>query len=182
MLKLEQGLHHKGWDRSPGLYSILRDRGRLRLREHPVPWNGPPGAILEAIADQVCKPTQWGELLAFTMAAVEGFHGLLFAHEGWFNTMPPEERDNRRLADIVGSKEMRGVYAVTTEAKVYYVIRIRGEKPQLNVISGDLQLGGRVADALVRIVKAVAALMPDEAVDRAALDALKLPTEEEADR
>lgn len=180
VLKLEQIIHRAGWDKPPRLYGIKRTADKLRLTtEMPVPWDGEPGAILEAVAGNMAEPTEWGDMLARGIALIDGFDGLLFAYEGWMSAEPASERDaddHRRLADIPGSKEVRGVLAADVRGRIFAVNRIRGEKPAVQEFD---EVTGRAPWALVTMVKAVAAHLPDEAVDREALANLTLLTDDE---
>lgn len=179
MLKLEQRLHREGWDQPAALYVIVRTEDRMRLIKQPAPLHSDPAARLKYIADVMSEPgNQLGELTAMAMAAFDGFHGLLFSHEAWQTYLSTRERGGRAAADTPGSKELRGVLAITVRAKAYYVSRIRGERPSVEEFD---DLGGRVADALVRMLRAVAVHLPDGAVDREALAALKVLNNDEMD-
>jgi hypothetical protein len=179
MLKLEAGIHRDGWDRPPRLCSILRRGDALSLSDPlPIPWDGSAGAVLAGLADEMDGATERGKYMAYLMAQIPGFYGMLFACEAWGNDQvgPARTRD-RALADIVGSYELRGVVAADIKARVYTVSRRRGEKPRAEAIT---KIGGRAVDATVRIVKAVAAHLPDGSeVDREALAALKVMTADE---
>lgn len=180
MLKLEQSIHHAGWDQPPQLRHLMR-RGANRVtlsRPMPVPWEGHPGLIIAGIADQMDRPTPRGELLARSTAMLPGWYGFLFASEGWMSDIDPDERDGRKLADIPGSVETRQVYAVDITGGAYFILRRRGEKPK--IVTGLDALGGRVPNSLAPMVKAVAEYLPDDSgVDREALASINIVSEVE---
>lgn len=182
MLRLEREIHRGGWDQPPQLRSIQR-RGAHRLalsNPHPIPWDGETGAILAGVADQMEQETLWGRLLATATARLPGWTGFLFAYEAWTNNITPKERGGRKLADIPGSKELRGVFAVDITGGVHSVMRHRGEPAKAE---GLPNLAGRIPDAMIRMVKAVAAYLPDDSgVDRKALAALRVLTDDEIEQ
>lgn len=177
MLKLEQIIHRNGWDEPPRLYAIKRYNNKLALSvEMPVPWQGSPAVNLQNIAARMAEGDEWGDLLARSIAMIPGFDGLLFAFEAWSNWIAPSERDGRMLADIPGSKEMRGVFVVDVRGGMHLMRRIRGEKPTAEKYD---EQSGRAVHALVTMVRAIATHLPDDAVDRKALDAIELLSDEE---
>lgn len=179
MLKLERDIHRDGWDQPPRLHAIKRHHNMLSLTAPmPVNWRGNGGVILEHIAQRMAEPDEWGDLVARSLALVDGFDGMLFAYEGWANDILPSEVAGRSLADIPGSKELRGVTVYDVRGRVFIASRVRGEAPTAKEIH---TMSGGVSAALLAMVRAVATHLPDEAVDREALAAVKLLTEAEVE-
>lgn len=104
-------------------------------------------------AVSILEPSKLDELL------LDRSVGLAFSCEAWLNSdMTPEQRqaDQRRLADIVGTKEARIVSGVDFSGNGYLISRIRGESVKSNVsLVGDTQkgMGGAVYNSLVSIAQ-----------------------------
>ena len=128
------------------------NRVRLGLQHHPA-------LELRALADGMRHFPFAAELTEsiFTNPALAH----LLISETWENRTftGPEERDAdpRRLADILGSVEVRYCVGVMG-ARWIALSRVRGAQPQLIEPEGDsLEIGGRMFDALKDYHQAIAA-------------------------
>lgn len=174
ILKVEQGVHHQGWDQDPFLAALRWRPPALGLRPIPVPIGNPPGDFLKALAWAVQAPSD-GDRFAASMPPDAGFFGLAFIAEGWLNEdLEPGQYEalDRPLADIVGSVECRHINAVDITGRAHQVIRVRGRKPEYQLYSP----GGRVLQALLDMVRVVAARMPPGSVDLQTLGNAKILT------
>lgn len=99
----------------------------------------------------------------FAVDRAGDFIGVIFICEAWESTLPPEERDGRKIADIPGSVESRNVYAIDAGGHVYWTKRIRGQQPE-NYVDGEegAVITGDLIEALREIMLAAADQLPEE--------------------
>lgn len=160
LLRMEQNAHLRRWDQDPYLASIIESRiGVLTLEPTDVQIQNPPGEFLQALGQYLTDGSAPAAFLTSTVACDSQWRGFALVQESREIALP--QLDGRRImtADVWGN--------------VGWVRRIRDEKP--TVVLGQ---GGRVADALIAMTKAVAVKLPESQCDLAKLLSLRAPSEE----
>jgi len=172
-LDLEKQAHEHGWDQPP-VAGVFFDIG-LGYRTEPLPaflphFHPHPLTALRLITAALheARDSRAGLAEEFDTETRSMLAGVWLIHETWMNTTPREERDGRRLADIPGSKEMRGVMLVDCGGHVVYARRVRGEEPD-----AELEVrGGGIVESLAGLLLEHCWGMPDGTYDKAALEKL----------
>lgn len=178
----ESQLHKAGWDNvAPALYMIIAsdDRSAVHLSATPVQ---PVDADQDPVDGLLLVAKFWasgmmdGELQAMRASAQDSMVGLVFSCEAWASDVPPEGRDGRDLADIVGTQECRNVFLVDCAGRVVWVERVRGKQPTCEVIEvgrPDSPVArGRIPTALGVMLQSMMKFARPASVDRAALNLL----------
>lgn len=100
--------------------------------------------------------------------------GYFVCYEAWRTMTPPDERDYRKVADMPGSVETRTVMGVDCGGRLYYLERVRGQEPTLEIFrAGDSRMvGGDLSYHLIRLLKASMRFAPADTWDLPALNAL----------
>lgn len=164
LLKIEAGLHRSGWDNPdlPKLVALERTTSGLRSVKVPVSVGEPAGEYLLHIANMLARTDELTRTVVGSLATPT-FYGTAFITEAWMiETTPDVERSSRPryLKDDPTSIEVRSLMAITVDGHIVFVLRKRGQKPQ---IQDTGEHGGKIASALLAINKIVAAVMPDGA-------------------
>lgn len=179
---LEEVGHESGWDNQPAVLAVViglrADDGDQAYGLLPFPLQ--PHQVSPEPAQGLLKITamlQPGEPMAkFVLpkgTPMDSFAGWGFMCEAWFSDVPPEDRDQRRLADIPGSQECRIAHVVDCAGRYTAVQRLRGGEPTVDVVQPGAQeweVQGNIPVALRDLVLAVGMRMPFGSVD---LDAVR---------
>ncbi len=183
LVRMEQDINKRGWDQPARLWALTAIDDGLRASPVPLP-DGSPGETLERAAAGFTA-TSAGRAVVAALARRE-FAGFVFISESWANyEMTPEQyaRESRRLADIPGSVESRDVSCVDTGGRLLGLHRKRGKEPVNNweTTDGNFSgLGGRIIDALLVMVRAIAEKMPAGTADLETLRNAKAFSEQQA--
>jgi hypothetical protein len=178
--KLEQVAHRRGWDAEPCLGLVHYVGEGYRTLPFPVqPHDLTPDVSsgLLHIADTIFQgsPEARQALTGQDVELMGALAAVWFVSEGWMTDKPRELREDQRIADIVGSKEVRFLVMIDCGGRLYFIDRIRGEKPTVDVVGpgqATTRADGNVVDALRRLLLAFGMAMPSDAVDLEAVSAL----------
>jgi hypothetical protein len=171
LLKVEQHVHRAGWDQPPFLGSLHLSRpGAISLLPFPFRIESPPGDFLAYIA-QICEANeQHANTFVSRSDATGPTFGLAFVSEGWMLKGTPEQTkaflaSNQRISQQDNKIEARSVSAIDVTGNIYFINRVRGEKPTWH---NDMEVGGLVVESLRRILLAGMRTLPGQ--DQAVLD------------
>lgn len=162
LLKIEAGLHRSGWDNPelPKLIALERTTSGLRSVKVPVTVGDPPGEYLMHIAQMLARTDELTRTVVSSLATPT-FYGTAFITEAWMIEIAPDvDRSTRPryLKDDPNRIEARSLMGLTVTGQIVFVLRKRGQKPQIQDMG---EHGGKIASALLAINKIVAAAMPD---------------------
>jgi hypothetical protein len=171
LLKVEQQVHRAGWDQDPFLGSLHLSRpGAISLVPFPFRIESPPGDFLAYIAQIAEANEQHAHTFVNRSDATGPTFGLAFVSEGWMHQGTPEEMkafvaSKQRISELDNKIEARSVSAIDVTGNIYFINRVRGEKPTWH---HDMDVGGLIVESLRRILLAGMKTIPGE--DQAVLD------------
>lgn len=182
LLEVEAIVHRKGWDQQSFLTALDWTRPeKLALAEIPLPIQNPPGDFVNYVGQTFMNDPQLAKLVLQTCRR---FYGMAFVCEGWQAKpdMTEEEhtealRAGRGYADQVGAKEVRMITAIDLHSRIYFIQRVRGEKPIEHGPEG-VTLGGQVIEGLRKMTLACARQLPDNLEYVTLLNSLKIEQRE----
>jgi hypothetical protein len=190
LLKAEQGIHRAGWDQEAFLATLEMPRPTLiGLKEVPIPILDPPGEYIEYLGQQFLADHELGQFIAKEIG--QPFVGFALVTEAWSLEQTPEEAEARyasgcMLADTPGAKEVRNICAVDVWGRIFFVYRVRGEKPEAfggspeHNLKGLAEVSGRVAQGMLNMTLGTARQMPWLADILIDLETRFVPTVEES--
>jgi len=172
-LHLEKIGDERGWDATPALGIALADGDELASTPLPIQpaeiaeGGDVVGALLR-IANALMKTGLAARRTRHNQKSADALAGVWFVSEGWMTLKPEEQREGQRISQMADRVEIRQCTLVDCGGRLYTVLRIRGEEPDVAVVDPDqseLRAQGRVPDALRRMLIAFGAGMSDEAID-----------------
>lgn len=168
-LHLEEIGEANGWDQPPVLgitYGLDDGLASMPLPAQPVDFavNGDVVGALMFIGEKMLKerrrlPSEFADKVA----------GVWFISEGWMHR-DPGKWTGGRISELPGDQrsEVRTCAMLDCAGRVYFVNRIKGEKPEVEVADPDsatFTTSGNVVDALRRILLAIGKGMSPGMID-----------------
>lgn len=176
-LTAERELALDGWDDTPPMFGIILGHRADAVKTYGVlpfpvqPYEIAPDDVVGGLKAMGRSMVQFKPGKIMQRGALADLAGVFFSSEAWHSTIPEDQRDGRRLADIPGSQEARTVYILDTAGRFIFVQRIRGEKPTVEVTAaGKFDVTGRLVDGMRMVLLAMAREMPLGTAD---LDAIR---------
>lgn len=183
VVAIEAEKHRFGWDRDPSLHLLYQGpngpASYVAIKDWP---KGQAGEQIERLSlgmEAGLKTRLWRYSVQRLRALAPGCYATAFVTEAWMadkEAMTPREWADYsagigpRLADRVGSVEVRTAYGFDLEGNGYFYVRVRGKQPEpvdiQQAVTGT-GVTGRIPEALARILAVVAGESVEQHVARA---------------
>lgn len=155
---MKRTLRGRQWDAAPSLHLLHAEGDRAWIAHKPIVpdqlWClGPPAQVLSSTAEALREKSGqagFGDMLAFAVAQVPTFTGLVFCCDIRFARVPPGDADRRavleqaardkRLREQPETVDGREAWAVLRDGARLAVIQERGQPApvQMQYITGDI--------------------------------------------